>query len=58
MKENKKHAPLILIIGKEGQIGWELRRAVMPLGTVVAVDREKMDFICPDSIIGTIRNQS
>lgn len=55
MKENKKHAPLILIIGKGGQIGWELRRAVMPLGTVVAVDREKMDFTCPDSIIGTIR---
>lgn len=30
----------ILLLGKNGQVGWELQRALQPLGTVIALDRE------------------
>lgn len=29
----------ILILGKNGQVGWELQRALQPLGKVIALDR-------------------
>ncbi|WP_213876591.1 dTDP-4-dehydrorhamnose reductase [Pseudomonas sp. dw_358] len=29
----------ILLLGKDGQIGWELQRALAPLGEVIALDR-------------------
>lgn len=29
----------ILLLGKNGQVGWELQRALQPLGTVLALDR-------------------
>ena len=29
----------ILLLGKNGQVGWELQRALQPLGQVVALDR-------------------
>ena len=28
----------ILLLGKNGQVGWELQRALAPLGDVVALD--------------------
>lgn len=31
--------PTLLIIGADGQVGWQLRRALAPLGRVVALDR-------------------
>lgn len=31
---------LILLLGKNGQVGWELQRSLAPLGRVVALDRE------------------
>lgn len=36
--------PIILVTGKHGQVGYELQRALMPLGTVVAIDREIMNL--------------
>ena len=36
--------PIILITGKNGQIGWELQRALMPLGIIKAVDRTTLDL--------------
>lgn len=30
----------ILLLGKNGQVGWELQRALAPLGEVIALDRE------------------
>lgn len=34
-------APMkILLLGKNGQVGWELQRALAPLGEVIALDRE------------------
>jgi dTDP-4-dehydrorhamnose reductase len=34
----------ILLIGKNGQVGWELRRTLAPLAEVVAVDYPEIDF--------------
>src|SRR6185436_2738955 len=36
--------PKILLIGKNGQIGWELRRTLAPLGDVVAVGFPEVDL--------------
>ena len=33
----------ILLLGKNGQVGWELQRALAPLGMVVALDRGGAD---------------
>ncbi|MBU1656493.1 MAG: dTDP-4-dehydrorhamnose reductase [Gammaproteobacteria bacterium] len=45
----------ILLIGKNGQVGWELQRTLATLGDVVAIDRQGMDLANPDSIRNTIR---
>ena len=34
----------ILLIGKNGQVGWELQRTLAPLGEVVAVDFPEIDL--------------
>ena len=31
---------IILLLGKNGQVGWELQRSLSPLGTVTALDRQ------------------
>jgi len=41
----------ILILGKNGQVGWELQRALVPLGEVIALDRSGYDaksMLCGD----------
>jgi dTDP-4-dehydrorhamnose reductase len=40
----------ILLFGKVGQVGWELRRTLAPLGTLACVDFPEVDFTRPDSI--------
>jgi dTDP-4-dehydrorhamnose reductase len=37
----------ILLLGKNGQVGWELQRSLAPLGEVLALDRHSADF-CGD----------
>jgi dTDP-4-dehydrorhamnose reductase len=37
----------ILLLGKNGQVGWELQRSLAPLGEVWALDRHSADF-CGD----------
>ena len=37
----------ILLLGKNGQVGWELQRSLAPLGDVIALDRHGQDF-CGD----------
>jgi len=37
----------ILLLGAQGQVGWELRRSLAPLGEVVALDRNSTDY-CGD----------
>jgi dTDP-4-dehydrorhamnose reductase len=34
----------ILLLGKDGQVGWELQRALAPLGELVALGRAEADF--------------
>ena len=37
----------ILLLGKNGQVGWELQRSLAPLGEVTALDRHSQD-LCGD----------
>lgn len=37
----------ILLFGKNGQVGWELQRALAPLGNLIVVDRQSTDY-CGD----------
>jgi dTDP-4-dehydrorhamnose reductase len=50
----------ILLLGKNGQVGWELQRALAPLGEVVALDFDspgdlRADFSQPESLSATVR---
>jgi len=49
----------ILLFGKTGQVGWELQRALAPLGNVVAVDVKSEtycgDFSNPEGVAETVR---
>ena len=38
----------ILLFGKNGQVGWELQRALSPLGELVALDRHGEGSLCGD----------
>lgn len=37
----------ILLLGKNGQVGWELQRSLAPLGELIALDRHSRD-LCAD----------
>lgn len=45
----------ILLVGKNGQVGWELLRTLSPLGKVIALDQEDMDLSKPDAIRKKVR---
>ena len=45
----------ILLFGKNGQVGWELQRALAPLGELHALGREAADFAAPESLAETVR---
>ena len=45
----------ILLIGKNGQVGFELQRALAPLGDIVAVDYPDCDLTRADSIRAIVR---
>lgn len=47
--------PTILVIGKNGQIGWELERSLCVLGDVLAVDRQSVDLANADNIRAFMR---
>ena len=38
----------ILLLGKNGQVGWELQRALAPLGNVIALNRTGIANLCGD----------
>lgn len=40
----------ILLFGATGQVGFEVRRALQPLGAVVAIGRAEADFATPESL--------
>ena len=50
----------ILLLGRNGQVGWELQRALAPLGEVTALDAGnpaplRADFRDPESLAATVR---
>jgi len=45
----------ILLTGKDGQIGWELQRTLLPLGRVIAVGREELDLANGDAVRAVMR---
>jgi dTDP-4-dehydrorhamnose reductase len=47
--------PVILVIGKIGQVGWELRRTLAPLGQIVSVDFPEIDLTDGASIVKWVR---
>lgn len=40
----------ILLIGRNGQLGWELQRVLAPISNVIAVGREELDLLQPSLI--------
>ncbi|MDI2140569.1 MULTISPECIES: dTDP-4-dehydrorhamnose reductase [unclassified Pseudomonas] len=38
----------ILLLGKSGQVGWELQRSLSPLGELISLDRHGADGLCGD----------
>lgn len=46
---------MILLTGANGQVGWELRRTLAPLGPVLALGHEDLDLADPTAIRATIR---
>ncbi len=45
----------ILVTGGNGQVGYELRRILAPLGEVIAPGRDQCDMACADSVRACIR---
>ncbi|MBI5296996.1 MAG: dTDP-4-dehydrorhamnose reductase [Chloroflexi bacterium] len=49
---------IALFGGKYGQLGWELRRTLAPLGEVIAVDRDDLDLRDASALEGFLREQA
>ncbi len=50
----------ILLLGRNGQVGWELQRALLPIGELTALDFDspgplRADFRDPESLAATVR---
>jgi dTDP-4-dehydrorhamnose reductase len=45
----------LLVLGRTGQVGFELQRALAPLGEVVAVGRERADLARPETLRALVR---
>lgn len=49
----------ILLLGKNGQVGWELQRSLAPLGELIALDRHSIplcgDLSQPEALAQTVR---
>ena len=50
----------ILLLGKNGQVGWELQRSLAPLGELIALDRHSTvhcgDLSRPEALAQTVRD--
>lgn len=45
----------ILLLGKFGQLGWELHRSLAPLGDIMAVDYPEINLLEIDNLVALIR---
>ena len=48
----------ILLFGRNGQLGWELNRSLQPLGEIVVLDIEEVDFSEPESLRKIVQDES
>lgn len=48
----------IMLLGENGQVGWELQRALAPLGTVVVPERREADLGKPDGLENLLRKST
>ncbi|WP_422649199.1 dTDP-4-dehydrorhamnose reductase [Cupriavidus sp. H18C1] len=55
MRHSAANAPTLLVLGSNGQVGFELRRSLSPLGPVVALDRTACNLARPDEIRRVLR---
>ncbi len=47
--------PRVLVTGAQGQLGFEIARALAPQGDVIALDRAGLDLAQPDAIVAAVR---
>jgi dTDP-4-dehydrorhamnose reductase len=47
----------ILLLGKDGQLGWELQRSLLPLGELTALGRADADFADPAAVAAAVRSR-
>ena len=45
----------LLLLGRNGQVGWELQRSLAPLGEVVALGSAEADFAQPEALAAIVR---
>ena len=45
----------LLLLGKQGQVGWELERLLAGLGELVALDRLQCDLTNADQLVARVR---
>jgi dTDP-4-dehydrorhamnose reductase len=55
MSETPSRPMRILVTGRDGQLGWELVRALSPLGQVTSTSRAELDLASYDSIRAALR---
>lgn len=55
MQPETRRVPTLLVTGSNGQVGFELRRSLAPLGRVVAVDRHRCDVTRPYALRDLMR---
>jgi dTDP-4-dehydrorhamnose reductase len=48
----------ILLLGKDGQVGWQLQRSLAPLGTVSALGRNECNLADPDAVRRAVREHA
>ena len=56
MSQLKHAAPKILLLGANGQLGWELQRSLACLGELIALDRRAADLSMPDALLAAVRH--
>jgi len=55
MHRKSRTVPRFLVTGSNGQVGFELRRSLAPLGEVMALDRAACDLRQPDTLRQLVR---